>query len=149
MIGSSITQPQRVIGMYVLYVGQKNYVIIYTVNTNTMTIDIVNITPVQGIALVKLYKPRYKKEKQTVLDDEKNKGKDPKKDIMALKTVEEKVMLNIQTIEIVAIDNTNTNKFEVGDIVLIDWRKVKDFDLYKDVKSINVYDILGKVNMVS
>jgi hypothetical protein len=114
-----------------------------------MTIDIVNITPVQGIALVKLYKPRYKKEKQTVLDDEKNKGKDPKKDIMALKTVEEKVMLNIQTIEIVAIDNTNTNKFEVGDIVLIDWRKVKDFDLYKDVKSINVYDILGKVNMVS
>lgn len=112
-----------------------------------MKIDIVNITPVQGIALVKLYKPRMIKKSQPVLDDEKNKGKDPKKDIMALKTIEEKIMLNIQTIELLAIDPTNVGKFENGDIVLIDWRKVKDFDLYKDVKSINVYDILGKVNI--
>jgi hypothetical protein len=115
-----------------------------------MTIDIVNITPVQGIALVKLYKPRYRKEKQTVLDEEKNKGKDPKKDIMALKTIEQKVMLNIQTVELVSVNPASYqgNSFEVGDIVLIDWRKVKDFDLYKDVKSINVYDILGKVKMI-
>ena len=114
-----------------------------------MKIEVVDITVVQGIALVKLYKPRYRKEKQTVLDDEKNKGKDPKKDIMALKTVETKVMYNIQTVEIVSISDSGQggNKFEVGDIVLLDWRKVKDFDLYKDVKSINVYDILGKINL--
>jgi hypothetical protein len=113
-----------------------------------MKIELVNITPVQGIGLVKLYKPRYRKEKQSVLDDEKNRGKDPKKDIMALKTVEQKVLLNIQTVELVAVDSNNGQKVEVGDIVLIDWRKVKDFDLYKDIKSINLYDILGKVNMV-
>ena len=110
-------------------------------------IEIVDITIVPGIALVKLYKARYRKEKQTVLDDEKNKGKDPKKDIMALKTVETKVMYNIQTVEIVNIDPTNAGKFNVGDIVLIDYRKIKEFDLYKDVSSINVYDILGKVSV--
>ena len=111
-----------------------------------MKIEVSDKTLVAGIALVKLYKGRYRKEKQTVLDDEKNKGKDPKKDMMALKTVETKVMYNIQTVEIVAIDPTNPNKYEVGDVVLLDYRKVKDFDLYKDVKSINVYDVLGKVN---
>jgi len=110
-----------------------------------MKIEICDIAVVQGIALVKLYKPRTRKEKQTVLDEEKNRGKDPKKDIMALKTVEEKVMYNTQTVEIKAIDPTNTTGFEVGDIVLIDWRKVKEFDLYKDIKAINTYDIIGKI----
>jgi hypothetical protein len=105
-------------------------------------IEISNITIVPGIALVKLYKPRYRKEKQTVLDDEKNKGKDPKKDIMALKTVETKVAYNVQTVEILAIGKDQ--HFEVGDIVLIDIRKLKDFDLFKSVNSINLYDILGK-----
>jgi hypothetical protein len=111
-----------------------------------MKIEIVNIAPVQGIGLVKLYKARTFKKSQPVLDDEKNKGKDPKKDIMALKNVEEKVMYNIQTVELVSVDSDNGQKVEVGDIVLIDWRKVKDFDLYKDIKSINLYDIIGKVN---
>jgi hypothetical protein len=110
-----------------------------------MKIELSDITVVAGIALVKLYNSRYRKEKQTVLDDEKNKGKDPKKDIMALKTVETKVMYNTQTVEILAISE-NANKYEVGDVVLLDWRKVKDFDLYKDVKAINVYDIIGKID---
>lgn len=110
-------------------------------------IETCDITMVQGSALVKLYKPRSKKEKQTVLDDEKNKGKDPKKDIMALKTIEQKILLNIQTVEILAINKDNPNGFEVGDIVLIDYRKVKDFDLYKDVNLVNVYDIIGRVSL--
>ena len=111
-----------------------------------MKIEIKDITMVPGIALVKLYKPRTRKEVQTVLDDEKNKGKDPKKDIMALKKVETKVFLNIQTVEIVAIGD-NPHEFKVGDIVLIDYRKLKEFDLYKGVNSINVYDVLGKVKI--
>lgn len=112
-----------------------------------MKIEISDITLVAGLALVKLYKPRYRKEKQTILDDEKNKGKDPKKDIMTLKTVETKVMYNTQTVQIVAIGE-NGPKFEVGDIVIIDWRKVKEFDLYKDVKAINVYDIIGSLTTI-
>lgn len=110
-----------------------------------MKLETSDITLVAGLALVKLYKGRYRKEKQSVLDDEKNKGKDPKKDIMALKTIETKVMYNTQLVQIVAIGE-NGPKFEVGDVVLLDWRKVKDFDLFKDIKAINVYDIIGKVN---
>ena len=112
-----------------------------------MKINVVDIAIVPGIALVKLYKPRYRKEKQTVLDDEKNKGKDPKKDIMALKIVETKVAYNVQTVEILAVGKDQ--HFDVGDIVLIDIRKLKDFDLFKGVNSINLYDILGKVSIES
>jgi len=112
-----------------------------------MKIEIVDIAMVQGVALVKLYKPRYRKEVQRVMDDEKNKGKDPKKDIMSMKEVEVKVLYNTQAVEILAVDPSNGQKVEVGDIVLIDYRKVKEFDLYKDVVAINLYDILGKVNM--
>lgn len=113
-----------------------------------MKIEICDVAIVPGIALVKLYKARYHKEKQTVLDDEKNKGKDPKKDIMALKTVETKVAYNIQTVEILAVDPTNGQHLERGDIVLVDMRKFKEFDLFKDVHSINLYDVLGKVTVV-
>jgi hypothetical protein len=112
-----------------------------------MKIEIADLTLVPGIAVVKLYnKGRSRKETQTVLDDEKNKGKDPKKDIMALKTVETKVLYNIQPVEILSIGE-NTHKYEIGDVVIMDFRKVKEFDLVKDVHSINVYDILGKVNL--
>ena len=113
-----------------------------------MKIETCDITMAQGIGLIKLYKVRTKKVKQTVPDDEKNKGKDPKKDIMVLKTIDEKVLYNIQTVEIVAINKLGQggNQYEVGDVVLLDWRKVKDFDLYNNVKSINLYDIIGKVN---
>jgi hypothetical protein len=110
-----------------------------------MSIEIQSIAMVAGLALVKVYKPRTFKQTQSVLDDEKNKGKDPEKDLMERKLVEQKVMYNVQTVEIVAIGD-NAAKFEVGDIVLIDYRKLKEFDLYKGVNAINVYDILGKVN---
>jgi hypothetical protein len=95
------------------------------------------------LTLVRLYKPRSRKEKQTVLDD-KNKGKDPKKDIMALKVEETKVMYNVQTAEIVAINKSN-KQYEVGDIVIVDYRKLRDFDLFKNVSVVNTYDIMGKV----
>jgi hypothetical protein len=111
-----------------------------------MKIEIADLTLVPGIAVVKLYKPRKYKKEQTALDDEKNKGKDPKRDIMALKTVQEEILYNVQAVEILNIGD-NTNKYEIGDIVIMDYRKVKEFDLVKGVNSINVYDILGKVNL--
>ena len=114
-----------------------------------MKIEISDIALIPDLALVKLYKPRTRKEKQTVLDEEKNKGKDPKKDIMALKTVEEKIMLNIQTVVILNIHPDNRLKYEVGDIVVLDYHKLKDFDLYKDVKVCQLYDILGKVKAIT
>jgi len=113
-----------------------------------MKIKFEDIAIVQGLALVKLYKPRTRTEKQTVMDDEKNKGKDPKKDIMALKTVETKVMYNVQTVKVLVIDPLNGQHFAVDDIVLIDARKLKEFDLYKGVNICNIYDIIGKINII-
>lgn len=113
-----------------------------------MKVEFCDITMVQNLALVKLYKTRTYKETQTVLDDEKNKGKDPKKDIMSLKKVETKVKYNIQMVEIMAVDPTNNLKLEVGDVVLVDYRKLKDFDLYKDVYLVSLYEFVGKVNLM-
>jgi hypothetical protein len=111
-----------------------------------MKIETNEIIMIPDLTLVKLYKPRYRKEKQTVLDEEKNKGKDPKKDIMSLKTIENKVMYTHQTAEIVAINPTNRAGYEVGDIVIVDYRKLKDFDMFKGISIALVYDIIGKVN---
>jgi len=114
-----------------------------------MKIEINNIAINPDLVLVKLYKPRTRKEKQTVLDDEKNRGKDPKKDIMSLKTVEEKVMLNIQTAVILNIDSNNRFGYEVGDIIIVDYHKLKDFDLFKGAKLCQLYDIMGKLRTIT
>jgi len=115
-----------------------------------MKIETSDIVMSQGLALVKLFgKPRTKKEVQFVMDDEKNKGKDPEKDLMERKAVENKVKYNVQTVEIVAIDPTNVFKLEVGDVVLIDYRRLREFDLYKDVYLIPVHETIGKVNLLT
>lgn len=112
-----------------------------------MKIETCDITMVQSLAVVKLYKERSFKQKQTVLDEEKNKGKDPKKDIMSLKTTENKVRYNIQTVEVLSVDPTNNLKVEVGDVILVDFRKLKEFDLYKNTYLIGLYDVIGKVSI--
>ncbi len=108
-------------------------------------IETADLAMFQEMILVKPYKLRYKKVKQKVLDDEKNANKDPNKDIMALKTVDEKVLYNIQTVEIASIDASNRLGLEVGEIVVIDWRRVREFDLIKNIYLISIYDIYGKV----
>lgn len=110
-----------------------------------MKIDYSDIAISPDLVLVKLYKPRTYKQEQKVLDEEKNKGKDPKKDILALKTVEEKVMYNMQQAIVLAIDPNNRLAYEPGDLVIVDVRKLKDFDLFKDTKLCNLYDVIGKV----
>lgn len=108
-------------------------------------IETADLAMFQETILVKPYKLRYKKVKQKVLDDEKNANKDPNKDIMALKTVDEKVLYNIQTVEIASIDPSNRLGLEVGEIVVIDWRRVREFDLIKNTYLISIYDIYSKV----
>jgi hypothetical protein len=111
-----------------------------------MKLETCDISMLQSLALVKMYEPRKRTESQVVLDDEKNVGKDPTKDEMERKTVKTKVMYNIQTVEILAIDPTNNCKLEVGDIVVVDFRNLREFDLFKGVYIIQVYSIFGKVN---
>jgi hypothetical protein len=108
-------------------------------------IEMCDLAMVQDLAIVELYKPRTRKEVQQVLDDEKNKGKDPKKDIMALKEQETKVMYNFQTVKVLAIKPNNGAGIEVGDIVLTDFRALKEFDLQKNAYIVQVYALLAKV----
>ena len=104
----------------------------------------------QGLALVKMFgKPRTKVQEQLVMDTEKNAGKDPEKDLMERKVVKEKVKQNIQMAEIVAVDPTNALKLEVGDVILVDYRRLREFDLFKDTFIIQVYEAICKVNMLS
>jgi len=110
-----------------------------------MKLETVDLTIVQDLVIVKLYKPRTFKQTQQVLDDEKNKGKDPKKDIMAMKTVETKVRYNFQTVIILAIKPNNGVGLEAGDVCLVDFRKLREFDLQKDTYITNVYELLAKV----
>jgi hypothetical protein len=104
----------------------------------------------QGLALVKMFgAPRTKVQEQLVMDEEKNAGKDPEKDLMERKVVKNKVKLNIQLAEIVAIDPTNAFKLEVGDVVLVDYRRLREFDLFKNTFIIQVYEAMCKVNMLT
>ena len=104
----------------------------------------------QGLALVKMFgKPRTKVQEQLVMDEEKNAGKDPEKDLMERKVVKNKVKLNIQLAEIVAIDPTNALKLEVGDVILVDYRRLREFDLFKNTFIIQVYEAMSKVNMLT
>jgi hypothetical protein len=110
-----------------------------------MKFEMYDIAMVQDLAIVELYKPRTRKEKQSVLDDEKNKGKDPKKDVMALKTEEKKVLYNFQTVKILVVKPGNGPGFEVGDVVLTDLRMLKECDLRKGAYITNIYSLFGKV----
>ena len=104
----------------------------------------------QGLALVKMFgAPRTKVQEQLVMDEEKNAGKDPEKDLMERKVVKNKVKLNIQLAEIVAIDPTNALKLEVGDVILVDYRRLREFDLFKNTFIIQVYEAMSKVNMLT
>lgn len=110
-----------------------------------MKIKVENITMSMDRVLVKLHKPTYKKVKQTVLDHEKNKGKDPKNDIMETKTVEENVMYNMQTALVLNAHPENRLGLKVNDIVIVDVRKLRDFDMYDKVFWCELYDVLANV----
>ena len=110
-----------------------------------MKLEMCDLTMVQDLAIVELYKPRVRKEKQTALDDEKNKGKDPKKDVMALKTEETKVLLNFQTVKVLVVKPGNGAGIEVGDIMLTDLRALKECDLQKGAYIANVYALFAKI----
>lgn len=110
-----------------------------------MKVKVENITMSMDRVLVKVYKPTHKTVKQTVLDHEKNKGKDPKNDIMETKTVEEKVMYNMQTAIVLNAHSENRLGLKVNDIVIVDVRKLRDFDMYDKVFWCELYDVLANV----
>lgn len=111
-----------------------------------MKLEMCDLTIVQDVAIVELYKVRTYKQEQKVLDDEKNKDKDPAKDVMALKTEERRVKYNFQVAKVLSIKPNNGPGIEVGDLVLVDVRALKECDLQKNAYITNVYALLAKVN---
>ena len=103
---------------------------------------------VQDTVLVKQYEPRFKDVITDGVDmnDPKNIGKNPKKDIMVMSKKTEKVMYNQQTVEILAVPVDNRLGLIVHDIVVVDWRMTKEFDLLPDTYAVSLYDIKTKVN---
>ena len=88
--------------------------------------------------------PRYRKFKQMdiVLDEEKNKGKDPLKDTMEVKEVEKEFNYKYQEGYVINKAN-NVDTVEVGSKILVKVHNIDEFDYIKGVNIIRKYDIVG------
>jgi hypothetical protein len=78
----------------------------------------------------------------TVLDTEKNVGKDPLKDEMETKVVKKKVKYNHQVATIKAVP-ANITDLAVGDEILVDFRSCMEIEGYKDLYVVSKYNSLG------
>ena len=78
--------------------------------------------------------------KDIILDDEKNKGKDPLNDEMEVKEIQKKFKYEYQVAYIVRVPKEE-NDFEVGDEVLIEIKNLKEFDFYKPVNIVQKFNI--------
>ena len=90
--------------------------------------------------LVYVPKIRTYKAKDIVLDDEKNKGKDPIKDEMEVKEIEKEFKYEYQLGIIVGMPD-GEDEFKVGDEVLMELKYLKEFDFYKPVNIIQKFNI--------
>lgn len=115
----------------------------------------VNFTPSTNRVILKCDKFATFKQSQRILDEEGNKGKDPMKDEMSTIISKVDVKFSYQVMEVAALpvdysnrsaeDKYNNAEYKVGDKVLVDFRAVKKFDLYKDLYWVWTMDIVGKV----
>ena len=103
----------------------------------------VDFTP-QEKFVVTFDKFRTYSTKYTVLDTEKNQGKDPLKDEMETKVVNKKVKYNFQVATILAVPNAEKD-LVAGDKVLVDFRSCIEIDGYKDIYLVNKYNIVGEM----
>jgi len=80
----------------------------------------------------------------TVLDEEKNKGKDPMKDEMETKVVKKKVKYNFQVARVIGTPDSETTLC-AGDRILVDFRSCVELDGYKDIYLVNKYSSIGEM----
>ena len=96
--------------------------------------------------MIEPLKTKYRTEKQVVLDDEKNEGKDPMKDDMETKVITKKVKLNHQLAKVLAIgDGIKEPRIKVGDVVMYDVNSMRESDLIKGTGLITDHNILGVI----
>jgi nitrogenase subunit NifH len=97
--------------------------------------------PPQGKLLIKPLRERSRMVENIVLDDEKNKDKDPLKDEMETKKVKERAPYEVQLATVLA---SGDPEYPVGCTVVYSMKFVKDFDLFKKVYLVSNYDLYGK-----
>jgi hypothetical protein len=103
----------------------------------------IDFTPLDKL-VVTFDKYRTYSTEYTVLDQEKNKGKDPLKDEMETKVVNKKVKYNHQVAIVVATPDSEKD-IVAGDKLLVDFRSCMPIDGYKDLYLITKYNVVGKV----
>jgi hypothetical protein len=101
----------------------------------------VDFTPVDKL-VVTFDKYRTYSTEYTVMDTEKNAGKDPLVDEMETKVVKKKVNYNHQVATIMAVP-ANEEQYKVGDLILVDLRACLAIDGYKDIFIIPKYNVFG------
>jgi hypothetical protein len=80
----------------------------------------------------------------TVMDQEKNAGKDPLKDEMETKVVKKKVKFNHQVARIVEVPVDDVT-YSIGDSILVDVRACLQLDGYKELYILPKYNVIGVV----
>jgi hypothetical protein len=80
----------------------------------------------------------------TVMDQEKNAGKDPLKDEMETKVVKKKVKYNHQVARIVEVPVGET-AYNNGDYILVDVRACLQLDGYKELYILPKYNVIGTI----
>ena len=80
----------------------------------------------------------------TVLDKEKNEGRDPLKDEMETKVVKKKVKYNHQVARVIAVPEKEADMVP-GDSLLVDFRSCMEIDGYKDIFIVAKYNVIGVI----
>lgn len=98
-----------------------------------------------GRILIHIPSMRKYKAKDIVLDEEKNKGKDPLKDEMEVKEVDKEFNYKYQVGYVVGYSD-DVEGINPGDKVLVKVHSLDEFDYMKGVNIIRKYDIVGVFN---
>jgi len=101
--------------------------------------------PVGSFVLIKPLAKKYFTQKQTVLDEAANEGKDPLVDDMTTKVVETKVLMGQQLAKVVSIGTLDPKltPYKEGDVVVYVPGSDKAFDLIKGTSIVYSHNILG------
>jgi hypothetical protein len=107
-------------------------------------------TPVLGKLLVEKYGEEVKITKVIKeLDEEKNKDKDPRTDMMETKDVEKELPSNFQLAKVVAVPvypEGYTFTYKVGDVIAYKYGACLSLDLEKDTYIIDAYQVVALLN---
>jgi len=100
------------------------------------------IKPLEKRILVAPEKIRTYKHTHPVLDDKKNIGKDPLKDEMATKVIEEDINYRFQKAVVLQKADDET-RFNIGDTIVYNVGSLVEFDLFKGVSILRAYDVVA------